>query len=98
AASLVATGQQREDADARTLLGCARRKRPRRRGAANQRDELAPLQLRDHSMTSSARASNVGGISRPSVFAVLRLMTSSIFVGCSTGSSAGCAPFKILST
>src|SRR5262249_14685972 len=28
-------------------------------------------------MTSSARASRVGGISRPSAFAVLRLMTSS---------------------
>src|SRR5262249_37310387 len=51
-----------------------------------------------HSTTSSARASRVGGTSRPSDFAVLRLMTSSIFVGCSTGSSAGCAPFKILST
>src|SRR5689334_15538540 len=35
---------------------------------------------------------------RPRVVAVLRLMTSSIFVGCSTGSSAGCAPFRILST
>jgi len=29
-----------------------------------------------HSMTSSARASSVGGISRPSAFAVLRLITS----------------------
>jgi hypothetical protein len=30
-----------------------------------------------YSITSSARASNVGGISRPSVFAVFRLMTTS---------------------
>ena len=34
-------------------------------------DELAPL----HSITSSARASSVGGTSRPSAFAVLRLIT-----------------------
>ena len=51
-----------------------------------------------YSITSSARASSVGGTVRPSALAVLRLMTSSIFVGCSTGSSAGLAPFKILST
>src|SRR5258706_15627026 len=37
-------------------------------------------------------------MSRPSVFAVLRLMTSSNFVGCSTGRSAGLAPVRILST
>ena len=34
-----------------------------------RRDELAPF----HSITSSARASSVGGISRPSALAVLRL-------------------------
>src|SRR6516165_12757410 len=39
----------------------ARRKRPRNH-AAEKRDELAP----DHSITSSARASSVGGTSRPS--------------------------------
>src|SRR5262245_44433150 len=44
-------------------------KRPRRR-AAEQRDEVAPA---DHSITSSAWASRVGGTSRPSAFAVLRL-------------------------
>ena len=43
-----------------------RRERPCRRRAAEQRDELAP----SHSITSSARASSVGGTSRPSVFAV----------------------------
>src|SRR5690242_11580895 len=51
-----------------------------------------------HSMTSSARASNAGGILRPSVLAVPMLMTSSNLVGCSTGRSAGLAPFRILST
>jgi hypothetical protein len=39
-----------------------------------------------------------GGIVRPSALAVFRLMTSSNLVGCSTGKSAGFAPFKILST
>jgi hypothetical protein len=36
--------------------------------ATKQRDELAPL----HSITSSARASSVGGISSPSAFAVMQ--------------------------
>src|SRR5262245_49511587 len=35
-----------------------------------------------HSITSSARASSVAGTSRPSALAVLRLITSSNFVGC----------------
>ena len=42
-----------------------------------------------HSMTSLARASKLGGISRPRAFAVVRLMTRSNLVGCSTGRSAG---------
>jgi hypothetical protein len=51
-----------------------------------------------YSITSSARTSSVGGTSSPSALAVLRLITSSNLVGCSTGSSAGFAPFRILST
>jgi hypothetical protein len=51
-----------------------------------------------YSITSSARASNVGGTVRPSALAVLRLMTSWNLVGCSTGRSAGLAPLRILST
>jgi hypothetical protein len=50
--------------------------RPRCR-AAEQRDELAPLHLLAHSITSSARAITVAGTSRPSALAVLRLITSS---------------------
>src|SRR5262245_48712429 len=61
--------------------------------AAEKRDEVAPLH---HSITSSARASSVGGTSMPSALAVLRLITSSYLVGCSTGMSAGFVPFKIL--
>jgi hypothetical protein len=49
-------------------------------------------------ITSSARASTVGGTVRPNAFAVARLMTSSNLVGCSTGRSAGLAPRRILST
>ena|SRR5439155_1384108 len=59
----------------------ARRERPCGGSAADQRDEVAPSNLTDHSMTSSARASSVGGTSRPSALAVLRLMTSSYLVG-----------------
>ena len=57
--------------------GCARAASGQRRRAAKQRDELAP----SHSITSSARASSVGGTSRPSALAVLRLITSSYLVG-----------------
>jgi hypothetical protein len=53
-------------------LLCARRERPGGRCAAEQRDELAAL----HSITSSARASRVGGMVRPSNLAVATLMTS----------------------
>ena len=51
-----------------------------------------------YSITSSARASSVGGMSRPSALAVFRLMTRSNLVGCSTGISPGFAPRSILST
>ena len=51
-----------------------------------------------HSITSSARARSIGGISRPSAWAVVRLRTRSNLVGCSTGMSAGFAPRRILST
>ena len=73
-------GQCHEHADAPHPLLRAHGERPRngrRRRTAESRNELAA----DHSITSSARASNVGGISRPSDFAVLRLMTSSNVVG-----------------
>ena len=50
---------------------------------------------RPYSITSSARASSVGGTSRPSAFAVLRLITSSNFVARSTGMSGGLAPLRM---
>src|SRR3989442_14948562 len=51
-----------------------------------------------HWMISSARTKIDCGMVSPSDFAVFMLMTSSNFVGCSTGRSAGLAPFRILST
>src|SRR5260370_33487722 len=58
-------------------------------------DELAPVA---HSITSSARASNVGGTLRPSALAVFRLITSSYFTGACTGRSAGFSPRRMRST
>jgi hypothetical protein len=51
---------------------------------------------RNHSITSSARASNVAGTSMPNAFAVCRLMTNSNLVDCVTGKSAGLVPLRIL--
>ena len=68
-------------------------------GNAALLSEESPAASRDaprYSITSSASASNPGGNARPSVFAVLRFRTSSNLVGCSTGRSAGFAPFKIM--
>jgi hypothetical protein len=64
------------------------------RHATDERDEFAPL----HSITSSARLSNAAGMVRPSDLAVVRLMTNSNLVGCSTGTSLGFVPRTILST
>src|SRR5262249_16756758 len=51
-----------------------------------------------YSITSSARASTVGGTSRPSALAVFRLITSSYFVGACTGRLAGFSPLRMRST
>src|SRR5262245_8797812 len=63
--------------------------------SSERTDEGSPVH---HSITWSARPSTDGGMVRPSAFAVLRLMTRSYLVGCSTGRSAGLAPLRILST
>src|SRR6202023_3668877 len=52
----------------------------------------------DYSITSSARASSIGGTSMPSALAVLRLITSSYLVGACTGRSAGFSPLSTRST
>ena len=51
--------------------------------------ERSSTRFYGYSITSSARASSVGGTSMPSVFAVLRLIKSSYFTGACTGRSAG---------
>jgi hypothetical protein len=63
-----------------------------------QQATLSPARYASYSITSSARSKKASGIIMPSAFAVVRLTTSSKVVGCSTGRSAGFAPFKILST
>src|SRR5262249_18056600 len=85
-----------EGADPPHAIGLprARRERPRGSRSAEQRDERAA----PHSITSSARASKVGGTSRPSTLAVLRLIISSYLVGACTGRSAAFSPFRMRST
>src|SRR5262245_48578146 len=53
--------------------------------------------MRPYSITSSASDIRLSEILRPSVFAVLRLMTTSNLVGSWTGRSAGFAPLRIRS-
>src|SRR5262249_15441476 len=53
---------------------------------------------RNHSITSSARASSDGDTVRPSAFAVLRLTRSLASRACSIGSSPGASPFRMRST
>ena len=91
----IVRGSRSEHPDAPHSLGLlrARRNRPRRGRAAEQRDELAPSH---HSITSSAMASRDGGKVSPSDLAILRLISSSNLADCTTGSSAGLAPPKIL--
>src|SRR5262249_7875924 len=73
----------------------ARRERPGGCRAADKRDELA---AGAHSITPAALASQASGAVRPSAFVVLRLITSSYFVGACTGRSAGFSPLRMRST
>src|SRR5262249_31217598 len=84
-------GEKSDHRHRRLLRPC--RELPRCR-AAEQRDEVAPFHLCGHSMTSSASASSVGGISTPNAFAVARLMTSSNLAPTSTGRSPGFSPLE----
>src|SRR5215472_4106194 len=81
----------------RRFLGGLRAGHERRdeESAGERLEEHAP---RAHWMISSARPISACGIVRPRALALLRLMTSSNLVGCSTGKSLGLAPFRILST
>lgn len=69
-----------------------------RRSRDERRDEIVRLLLPSancYSITSSARASNMGGTMRPSAAAVLRLRTSVNCVGRKIGNLAGFAPLRI---
>src|SRR5262245_48076595 len=82
---------RKQDTDAPHLLALLRvcGERPRR-CAAKECDEVAP----SHSITSSAMASSPGGKLRPNALAVLRLITNSNLVDCTTGRSAGFSPLR----
>ena len=77
------------------LLLCLTSRR-RTRDAERQRDDKRATP--DHSITWSARRSSDGGIVMPSARTVFMLITSSNFVGRSTGSSPGFAPLSSRST
>src|SRR5262245_5185249 len=62
------------------------------------RQDRASFAWRTHSITSSARASRVGGTLRPSAFAVFRLIVNSNLMGCCTGRSLGLSPLRMRST
>jgi len=63
-----------------------------------KRTSRAAVETGDYSITSSASTRRLCGTSIPRALAVLRLITSSNFVGSSTGMSRGLAPRRILST
>src|SRR5262249_53334201 len=84
-------GTRAKKADHRHRALRARRHRPRRRRAAEQRDERAPL----HSITSSAALSSLSGTMRPCILAVWWLMISSNLLDCTTGRSAGFVPLRM---
>src|SRR5262249_22712328 len=76
----------------------ARRERPYRRRAAEERDELASLHgFTSQSITSLAAVKTGAGIVSPSAAAVLRLIAI-CRGGCSIGRSPARAPLKMRST
>src|SRR5262249_27460427 len=88
----IAFGDRHQHAYAPYALGLlrARRERPRRRRAAEQRDECAAL----HSITSSASESKLSEILTPSAFAVFKLITNWNLTVSITGRSAGLTPLS----
>jgi hypothetical protein len=59
-----------------------------------EREKKEPSAAVGYWITSSARHNSDGGIVRPSALAVLRLISRSNFVDCSTSRSAGLAPLE----
>src|SRR5262249_31797067 len=79
-------------------LPCLLRLGGERRGEETDGDHADEFPAVHYWITSSARSSSDCGMVSPSALAVLRLITSSNLVRCSTGKSAGLAPRRILST
>src|ERR1044071_3072997 len=83
-------------------------KREEQNAKGNRKNIFAPRWLNakskiehrklSHRITLSALISTTGGTATPRARAVLRLIINSNLVGCSTGRSAGLAPFRIFST
>src|SRR5262249_3983063 len=92
---LVARRSTVEPANENLLLRLRARVERHKRRSGEQQKYVAP---RRHSITRSALISSDCGIVSPNAFAALRLMNSSILLGCSIGRSAGFAPLNILST
>ena len=96
-------GRPRRQVSSRALLGSGAESRPpeevgppfTHHSASMDSDRPGTIY---HWITSSAIRRSERGIVSPSAFAVFMLMTSSKLVGCSTGSSPGFAPLRILST
>jgi hypothetical protein len=86
----------------RRRLGCRNKQSHSNTYTCDHRQHCASLEITGHAMfkhpystTSSARESSVGGIVNPSSLAVQRLILISNRDGCTTGISAGLAPFRI---
>ena len=71
---------------------------PHRQGLKSARKRHMHRSKQHYSITSSARARSLSGMSRLSVFAIFRLITSSNLVGRRTGRSEGLSPFRIRPT
>src|SRR5262249_45167294 len=86
--------------DFRTLLRRNRKTKSQDQSRCSQSCNFSAqwFRLAPHLITRSVRANTLCGIGRPISFAVFKLITSSNFVGLSTGRSPGLAPLRILST
>ena len=67
---------------------------PRRELSIPRGAEFSQYRKPSYSITSSTMESRPEGKARPSVFAVFMLITSSNFVACTTGKSAGFSPLR----
>ena len=83
-------GQNRHFGDVTRILSRERQNRRTTILSFSAKSDATPI----YSTTSSATARIFAGKSRPSAFAVLRLITSSSFVTRTTGRSAGFSPFR----